>query len=88
MRFSQVSLVAFGTAAAVAASSLTAPAFAEEQPVSIIQVADENTAEETSSGSSDIDMDDVFEYVVLITGIISVISAGLTLATAFDRAAR
>ena len=88
MRFSRVSLVAFGTAAAVAASSLTAPAFAEEQPASIIQVADENTAEETSSGSSDIDVDDVFEYVVLITGIISGISAGLTLATALDRAAR
>ena len=88
MRFSRVSLVAFGTAASVAASSLTAPAFAEEQPASIIQVADENTAEETSSGSSDIDVDDVFEYVVLITGIISVISAGLTLATALDRAAR
>lgn len=89
MRFSRASLVALGTAAAVTASSLTAPAFAEEQSTpTIIQLAQAETTENNSSGSSDMDIDDISEYVLLITGIVSILSAGLGLATAFERAAR
>lgn len=89
MRFSRASLLALSTAAAVTASSLTSPAFAEEQPTpAIIHVAQAETTENSSSGSSDMDIDDISEYVLLITGIVSILSAGLSLATALERSAR
>lgn len=88
--FSRTSLVALSTVAAVTAASLTAPVFAEEpsNSVSAIHVADEAEAEGTSSGSSDFDMDEFAEYILLITGIVGALSAVMSFATALDRAAK
>lgn len=88
MRFSRASLIAVCTAAAVTASSLTVPAMAEAPAAAVIQVAEETTTEENSSGSSDMNMDEISEYILIITGVIGALSAALTLATALDRAAK
>ncbi|AGT05608.1 putative membrane protein [Corynebacterium glutamicum MB001] len=85
--FSRTPLVALGTAAAMAATSISVPAQAEEvAPAQVVYVAD-TVEEETgsSNGSSDIDSDTILDYVVVITGIVGVLSAGLTFATAFQR---
>ena len=80
--FSRTSLVALGSAAAMAATSISVPAQAEEvTPAQVVYVADTGS----SNGSSDIDSDTILDYVVVITGIIGVLSAGLTFATAFQR---
>lgn len=88
--FSRTSIIALGTAAAVAATSISAPAQAEEvAPAQVVYVADAVEEDNgSSSGSSDIDSDTILDYVVVITGIIGVLSAGLTFATAFERSMR
>ncbi|OKX78390.1 hypothetical protein [Corynebacterium glutamicum] len=86
--FSRTSLVALGTAAAMTATTLSAPVQAEEvTPAQVIYVAEAAEEENSSSnGSSDIDVDQISDYILIVTGIIGVLSAGLTFATAFQRA--
>ncbi|GAB3591147.1 hypothetical protein CFAEC_07875 [Corynebacterium faecale] len=110
--FSRTSLVAFGTAAAVAASALTAPAFAEDEsttPAATTTVtattttsattpADTTTQESTTvtatrtvtatptpdaSGSSD--MDNVNDWIKIITAVIGALTTILTFASNLDR---
>lgn len=86
--FSRTSLVALGTAAAMTATTLSAPVQAEEvTPAQVVYVADAAEEENGSSNiSSDIDVDQISDYILIVTGVIGILSAGLTFATAFQRA--
>ena len=88
--FSRTSLVALGTAAAMPATTLSAPVQAEEvTPAQVVYVADAAEEENGSSnGSSDIDVDQISDYILIVTGVIGILSAGLTFATAFERSMR
>ncbi|ALC06056.1 putative secreted protein [Corynebacterium deserti GIMN1.010] len=84
--FSRTSLIALGTAAALTAGTLSAPAQAEEQattPAQIVYVADED---DTSTSSADYET--ISDYILLITGIVGILSAGLGLAVAFQNATK
>lgn len=88
--FSRTSLVALGTAAAMTATTLSVPVQAEEvTPAQVVYVADAAEEENGSSnGSSDIDVDQISDYILIVTGVIGILSAGLTFATAFERSMR
>lgn len=88
--FSRTSLVALGTATAMTATTLSAPVQAEEvTPAQVVYVADAAEEENGSSnGSSDIDVDQISDYILIVTGVIGILSAGLTFATAFERSMR
>ena len=109
--FSRTSLVALGTAAAVAASALTAPAFAEDDvnTGAEVGIVAEDTSGATSSpttaaptvtetatrtvtasptttqsgGSSD--MDNVNDWIKIITAVIGALTTILTFASNLDR---
>ncbi|ANE04153.1 hypothetical protein [Corynebacterium crudilactis] len=80
--FSRTSLVALGTAATMAAATLSAPAQAEEvapaAQVTYLAASDDNS-------SSSIDVDNISDYVLIVTGVVGILSAALTFATAFER---
>lgn len=107
--FSRTSLVALGTAAAVAASALTAPAFAEDDvntgaevgivaedtsgttssPTTAAPTVTETatrtvTATPTPSGGSS-DMDNVNDWIKIITAVIGALTTILTFASNLDR---
>lgn len=111
--FSRTSLVALGTAAAVAASALTAPAFAEDDvntgaevgivaedtsgatssptssPTTAAPTVTETatrtvTATPTPSGGSS-DMDNINDWIKIITAVIGALTTILTFASNLDR---
>ncbi|QDQ21085.1 hypothetical protein [Corynebacterium glutamicum] len=83
--FSRTALVALGTATAMAATSISAPAQAADvAPAQVVYLAEEEPG--SSNISSDIDIDEITDYILIITGIIGILSAGLTFATTFERA--
>lgn len=105
--FSRTSLVALGTAAAVAASAFTAPAFAEDETTSAENTTVATSVETTtaaptvtetatatrtvtatpsttkSAGSSD--MDNVNDWIKIITAVIGALTTILTFASNLDR---
>ena len=103
--FSRTSLVAFGTAAAVAASALTAPAFAEDETAtpatSVVATTTEEattsqepttvtatrtvTATPTPEASGSSDMDNVNDWIKIITAVIGALTTILTFASNLDR---
>lgn len=83
--FSRTSLVALGTATAMAATSISTPVHAANvAPAQVIYLAEEEPG--SSNISSDIDIDEITDYILIVTGIIGILSAGLTFATTFERA--
>lgn len=83
--FSRTSLVALGTATAMAATSISTPAHAADAaPAQVVYLAEEESG--SSNISSDIDIDEITDYILIVTGIIGILSAGLTFATTLERA--
>ncbi|BAC18576.1 hypothetical protein HMPREF0290_1797 [Corynebacterium efficiens YS-314] len=106
--FSRTSLVALGTAAAVAASAFTAPAFAEDEvnnggeTTTVVTSTEATTTSAaptvtetatrtvtatpstTQSGGSS-DMDNVNDWIKIITAVIGALTTVLTFASNLDR---
>lgn len=74
---SRKALISVATATAIAAGSLSTPAFAEDKEDTVVK--------ETGSSSSDIKAKDIREWIGVVSAIIGIITTILTFAGRLDK---